>query len=195
MPGLEDAYVNNIDNAGAIPSVNGIDDIGMRAEDLVIEFFNDNFPGQFTVRPATPEEDSGVKQIRLGRKVDAVVNDETGKPIMCMQITTARDRKVVEEKMRELMSRPFIRLEEMTARDHAIPKVFIKMDPVEAGALLKDHDFSRHPKISEQILESVVNSLTFILAAKTDGIRGKEERDRVRVLLNIFEKRKGETQH
>lgn len=186
MAGLEDSYIRNIDKTDTTPP---IDDIGMRAEDLVIDFFNENFPGQFTVRHATPEEDSGVKQIEQGKQIDAVVYDEKGAPVMCIQISTARNKEVRREKVMQLMSRPFIRLTEMRAQDPAIPKVLVNIDPIEASTVLIDHDFSKHPKISEQIIRSSIESLGFVLT-KTQL---KDEQDRVRTLISILEKGKGGT--
>lgn len=204
MSSPEDAYIKNIDAkaevetkakpkaedsiVGSPPFKQGKDDVGIPAQGLAIGFFNDNFNGEFTARHATPEEDSGVKQIERGKQIDAVIYDEENIPVMCAQITTARDEYVRREKVKQLLDRPFVRIKELKPQDLSLPKVLINMDPVEVGSLLDDHDPSRHPKIFEQIIKTTIESLKFVLTTT----KYDKEQERIKKLIDIFEKKRGE---
>jgi hypothetical protein len=176
----EDRYIRNLD----VGALNQNDDLGKLAESVVIAFFNEHFPGQITIRPATEEEDSGLKQIVQGKQIDAVAYDATGEATMCMQITTARDVRVRREKLKQLMERPFVSLAESR---NSVPKVLVNIDPIEVSSFLIDHDFSKHIHISEQILESTVQSLGFVLTRT----QIPEERQKIRMLIDLFETKKG----
>lgn len=200
MSGPEDIYIKNLDakekvepktEAGITappPLRQGNDDVGIPAQGLAIDLLNDSFPGQFTVRKSTEEEDSGVKQIERGKQIDAVIYDEENVPVMCAQITTARNDSVRRDKVRQLLDRPFVRIRELKSQDLSLPKVLINMDPVEVGDLLNDQDISKHPKVLEQIIETTIESLKFVLTTT----KYDKEQERIKKLINIFEKKRGE---
>ncbi len=179
MHSPENSYISNIDT-GSTEKHELPPDIGFLAEDVVSDFFNKNFEG-INVRPATESEDSGTKQIVSGKQIDAVAYMD-GHAAMCMQITTARDQKVIKEKMRQLAEKPFVRLDSMDAKDSAIPKVFIGLNPEEVSAFLKDHDFSAHPQITEKIIHDTLASLKFDLTQTKD----KTEQDKIKKLIAFF---------
>ena len=172
----ETGYIANIDNTG--PNHN--ESLGFDAEDLVIDFLNNQFP-DLEIRHSTIEEDSGVRQITKGKQIDAVAY-MGGLPAMVMQITTARDPKVRAEKMTQLKDHPFVRLDEMKPQDTSVPKVLISVGADSAEAYLKDRDFSKHPEIFDDILRGIVNSLNFDLIMT----KNPKERTRVTDLLGVF---------
>lgn len=183
-------YTRNADKNSVPPQRVERESLGMMAEDVVIDFFNDNFPGQISVRPATAAEDSGLKHAPESKQIDAVVYSDKGEPIMCIQITTARDSAVRMKKMQQLIEKPFVRLDEMKANDKAIPKVLVYVDPSEVDSFLNDHDYLKHPKIAEQILQSATQCLKFV-ATKT---KIKDEQVRISNLINILDIKKGRAQ-
>lgn len=185
-----ESYGRNIDNG--IQHTSGIESksIGLMAEDVIIDFFNEKFPGQISVRPATHEEDSGHEHATESKQIDAVAYNNNGIPIMCIQITTATDSVVRMKKMQQLINKPFVRLDEMKSNDKAIPKVLVYVDASEVDSFLSDHDFLKHPKIADQVLESAIQCLKFV-STKT---KIKDEQQRIKDLMDILDIKKGRAQ-
>jgi len=153
--GIENRYINDLDYQKA--NINPeIGDQGHAAEEVVAEFFR-SVPGM-KVRPATEEEDSGKSQIVKDKAIDAVGYFE-GKPALGLQITTATDSKVRDQKKTDLLNRPFIRLPEMNPSDTSMPRTLIFVDAKEIKGFLEDRNFANHPKLTEQIIEGNINSL------------------------------------
>lgn len=182
----ENEYIRNIDSGGPKPP-DGTLDLGKIAEDLVVNIFNLNVGGM-TLRLATPSEDSGVKQIISEKQIDTVAIQD-GKPIMCMQITIARDPKIHAEKINQLKNKPFVRLDEMSPKDIAIPKVVIGLDPNEIESLSNDQNYSGHPKILDKIIKDTLACLRYDLT-RTEY---EKEQERIRVLISFFESKKGKS--
>lgn len=183
-------YASNIGKNNIPPPGMKRESLGMMAEGVVIDFFNNNFPGQISVRPATATEDSGLKHAPESKQIDAVVYSDKGVPIMCIQITTAKDSVVRMKKMQQLIEKPFVRLDEMKASDKAIPKVLVYIDPSEVDSFLSDHDYLKHPKIAEQILQSATQCLKFV-ATKT---KIKDEQQRIKDLIETLDIKKSRAQ-
>lgn len=187
-----ESYGRNLDKDNSVPPPPRIEreNLGMMAEDVIIDFFNEKFPGQISVRSATATEDSGLEHAAESKQIDAVAYDNSGAPIMCMQITTAKDSVVRMKKMQQLINKPFVRLDEMKSSDKAIPKVLVYVDASEVDSFLNDHDFLKHPKISEQVLESAIQCLKFV-STKT---KVKDEQQRIKDLMDILDTKKGRAQ-
>jgi hypothetical protein len=172
----ENQYINNIDNNqnDKLP-----ESIGFSAEDVVVNYFN-TFPGM-SARMSTHDEDSGLKQIRAGAQIDAVIYEDDV-AVLCAQITTARDPRVQKEKLLQLMERPFVKLSESRPKDPAVPKVLIGLDPDAVSNFLEDNDFSRHPEICSKILKDTLTGLNFDLS-KT---KNPEEQQRIKKLITTL---------
>ena len=183
MKSPENSYIQNIDKKS---SPNSIPQLGLQAENVVIDFLRENFPN-IKVRPATKDEDSGVKQIEKGKQIDAVAYIEE-KPVMVMQITTARDSKIRGEKRTQMYDNPFVHLNEMKPQEGSIPKVLVYVDSKQAESFLNDHDFSNHIKILEDITRGIVNSLNFDLIMT----KNPAEQDKVKILLDIFQMKRAD---
>ncbi len=148
---VENRYIESVDSSS-------IPEQGLGAEDVVVDFFR-AFPN-LDIRYATPLEDSGLKQIVQDKQLDAIVYRE-GHPAMGLQISTTASSKVKSEKLRQIQERPFVRLDEMKASDMAIPRALIFLDAGEVKGYRSDHDFDKHPKLKNQILDGAINSLRF----------------------------------
>ena len=182
MKGPEDQYIQNLDEQ--IPAGAGVDSVGFQAEDVVISFLTAHFPN-ISVRPATPEEDSGATQITKGKQVDAVVYLED-KPAMVIQITTAESPKGRNAKIAQMRDKPFVRLDEMGSRDSAVPKVLVHIHPNHVRSFLDSPDFTTHPEIVDEITRGIVNSLQFDLVTT----HNPTQQNAVRTLLDIFDSKK-----
>jgi hypothetical protein len=154
--------------------------LGLKAEDVAINFLAEHFPN-ISIRHATEREDSGVKQIERGKQIDAVVYVGE-KPAMAIQITTARDKAVRNEKMAQLRDRPFVRLDEMKPQDPSIPKVLVGLSPENVELFLSDNDYAKHPEILDEIMLGITNSLNFDLLIS----KNPADKERIKQLLEIF---------
>lgn len=141
-----------------------VDYEGFEAEFAVEDFFNAHYPKMAT-RRSTAKEDAGITQQKMGKAIDLIVysKEDSGRPMLGLQVTTALDSKVRLKKMDELKQHPFLRLDEMKATDASIPRVLIFVDASEVSRYTEDKDFKLHEKLSSQILESIINSLKFDL--------------------------------
>jgi hypothetical protein len=159
-PGIETGYINRIDK----PSEEEVEQIGLAAEEVVLDFYNNSLEG-FRARPSTLSEDSGLKDIGPKQTIDAVIYRDK-KPAMGIQITTAEDPKTRQKKMAEIMSHPFIRLAEMKNTDTAIPKtlVYIKRETAKAHS----HDGKINQEEALQVLDGSIKSLKFCLSQTKD---------------------------
>jgi hypothetical protein len=162
----EEHLIGQID-AQKAPSLE-IGDQGKAAEEVVIEFFK-SIP-KMDIRPATPAEDSGRKQIVKDLAIDAVGYLD-GEPAIGLQVTTATDSLARNKKKAELLDRPFLRLSEMGSSGTAIPRALVFLDAAEVKAFMGDRDMSQHPKLTQQIRESTINSL------KLDLMKTKNPRE------------------
>jgi len=143
MPGLEERYISNIDR----PKIDrDPSESGLEIEGIVVDFFNDS---GYETRFSTKAEDSGKVDIGPRQIIDAVTYLE-GKPVMGLQITTAKSKEIRAKKLAEMAQKPFIRLEEMKPQEPAIPRVLIYLDPNKGDNAL-------------QILDSAITSLKFDL--------------------------------
>ena len=183
MPGNpENQYIRNIDRSRLPPSLMINESLAKSAEKVVVDYFNQNFNGKgMRARLATPIEDSGIKR-EGGKQIDAVVY-YAEKPVMCIQITTARDPSVREQKIRQLAENPFLRLEEMRREDMSIPKVVVGLNHEEVESFLSNPDFSKYPKISKKIMSDITKSLLFVL----NITKNEKEKKEVKELLLVLE--------
>jgi len=183
MPGnLENQYIRNIDRSKLPPSLRISEGLAKSAEKVVVDYFNESFKSKgIKARLATPIEDSGIKR-EGGKQIDAIVY-HAEKPVMCIQITTARDPEVREKKIRQLAENPFIRLEEMRREDLSIPKVVVGLNHEEVESFLNHPDFSKYPQISKKILNDTNKSLLFVLSLT----KNEKERQEIRELLLVLE--------
>jgi hypothetical protein len=187
MKGPEGRYIGNIDNNRDPKNPEQIYQTAMAAEGVFVDLIN-SIPG-VEARLSTNEEDSGVKQIEQGSQLDAVVYQEES-PILGVQITTARDRKVREEKLQQLKERPLVRLAEMKREDEGILRVLVNLDPDEVEMYLKDSDLDKHPKLAAQTYDSIIYSLRYHLLTNQD----KRYQEKIQKLLDLFESKKKEAE-
>jgi hypothetical protein len=157
---IEQRYIHNLDYQKHHPELEEVGDQGRAAEEAVIEFFK-SIPGM-DIRTATAEEDSGALQIVKDKAIDAVGYLE-GKPSLGLQITTSTDNKTRDQKKADLLNRPFIRLPEMKSADVSMPRSLVFVDAKEVKEFFKDRNFDNHPKLTQQIIESNINSLRLSL--------------------------------
>lgn len=179
MGSPEMGYIHHLDK-----ELHPESDKGKEAERVVIEFFQKAFPGKVEVRPADEEEDSG----KGGQIVDAVAYLD-GKAAMGLQITTATDKEARLKKMEEMRQSPFIRLpKEMQPKDPNIPRVLVFLEQKEVKSYQDDpqHDLKQHRRLSQQILESSINSLKFDLLMT----KNPREIHRINTLLSLLEQEK-----
>ena len=182
MGSPELGYVHKIDkHRQNPPSREDIGDWGKEAEETVIEFFRNNFPG-VEIRRATPAEDSG-KRESGGKAVDAVAYID-GKPSLGLQITTSTDSAVKDSKSQLMKDFPFLRLAEMRNTDPSIPRALVFLKAGQVAEYVKNPDFKRHPEMAGQILESVIKSLQFASLKTKD----QDDHKRINVLLAMFQK-------
>ncbi|HEY4508966.1 MAG TPA: hypothetical protein VJC13_01635 [Candidatus Paceibacterota bacterium] len=165
--GIEERYINHLD-AGSGGDM-GLEGQGFPAEEVVVNFFN---ASGFDARFSTATEDEGTTDIGPKQIIDAVVYYD-GKPAMAPQITTSTIKSFREKKLDELRQRPFLRLDEMGPSDPAIPKVLIYLKAKDVKAFGEDPDFSRHPEIALQILNSSIISLNFDLSKTENPLEQK----------------------
>lgn len=156
---IEERYIRQIDSV-KIPPFEKVSDQGLPAQEAVLEFFK-TLPG-ITIRLSTPAEDSGLEQIGKDPAIDAV-GYMKGKPVFVLQITTATDSKVRKDKEKDRLSRPFVRLPEMNKTDPAIPRLLIFVEAEEVAKFMRDRDFSKHPKLMKQIIDSFMINLKLSL--------------------------------
>lgn len=179
---VEDNLIHKIDSRKDSPELRGQ---GFPAEKVTLNFYNSmGLETRFT----TPEEDAGIRGIGdIGPKltIDGVVYKEK-KPIMSPQITTSQLESVRKKKMAELKDKPFIRLGEMKPGDISIPKVLIYLDAKGIAAFETDPDFSRHPELALQIIDSSLLSLKFDLSQTKNPLEQKA----VQELIKMFEQEK-----
>jgi hypothetical protein len=173
---IESGYIEKIDNEKFAEERFGQ---GQPAEELVANF-NDTVAGIET-RFSTPEEDKG-PEIGGRQTVDLIASMD-GKPVFAVQITTNSDKGAVKKKLEEIQAHPFIRLDQMTRHDQAIPKLLVYLDPTGVSKFTKNPDFAQHPELALQILKSYVNSLKFA-AARTQI---QSEKAAASKLITIFE--------
>lgn len=180
MSSMEDKIINRLDSRK--PDSQAEKEVyGREAEKVAIEFIQ-SISG-LRVRSATPAEDSGLSQIGKDPAIDAVgYLDE--KPAIVFQITNSDDKRVQQEKTRDLLERPFIRLLEMAPQDTAIPRVLVFLDRVEVWAFMGDtsHNIKKHPRLRKQITDGVLNSLRFDLM-KT---KNPKEQELIQKLMTQF---------
>jgi len=180
----ESRYIRNID-AKSSPSPKVSEALAKSAEKVVIDCLNENLRSMnIGVRPATPTEDSGITH-EGGKQIDAVLVEGTSKkPIMCMQITTARDPSVQIKKVKQLAEKPFVRLEEMDLANYptSIPKVVVGLNPAEIESFLNDPYFAKHPQIWEKIKSDITKSLLFVL----NMTKNEKEKTKAREVLALF---------
>ncbi len=106
-----------------------------------------------------------------------------GRPALGIQITTARDNKIKAEKYADLANRPFIRLPEMRPTDAAMFRSLVFLDaPDDIQGFRKDRDFSKHPLLEKQILESSINSFKYTLTRT----KNPKEKELIQTFLNVF---------
>jgi hypothetical protein len=176
----ENSYIKKIDTEN-LPSEKVNESIARSAEKIVIDCLNENLKSMgIGVRPATPSEDSGIKN-EGGKQIDAVLN-VGGKATMCMQITTARDPDVQRKKLIQLKENPFVRLEKMDQQETPIPKVIININQEEVTSFLNDPYFSHHPKIWAKIKNDITNSLLYVL----NITKNEKEKAKARELLTLL---------
>lgn len=186
MNNIEDSIIKKM-SASKTPTNADIEAWGKIAEEVIIEFLH--IISGMRVRHATPEEDSGKHMIIKDAAIDAVgYLDEI--PAIGFQITTAISKGAREEKTRDLMARPFIRLPEMTPKDTAIPRVIVFVDREEIIGYISDHDLKKHPRIIDQVVESNINSLKLDLM-KTKNPR---EQELIEKLMLVFTRGKTQIQ-
>ena len=179
MSSTEDSIIRRIDQQRSGISQAEMIEHGRKAEKIITQFLG-TISG-LEVRPATKIEDSGKLGIVKDLAIDAVGYID-GKPAIGFQITIANDKGVRQEKAADLMNRPFIRLSEMNNTDTAIPRTLVFVDHEEMRRFLMDNDKSKHPKIMEQIKESVMNSLRLVLM-KT---KNAKEQELIQSLMILF---------
>ncbi|MBX4204833.1 MAG: hypothetical protein KW788_01430 [Candidatus Doudnabacteria bacterium] len=190
MRNIETSNINDLDYQKA--NINpDIGDQGHAAEEVVMEFFK-SIPA-IEIRPATTLEDSGKEQIGKDKAIDAIGYLE-GKPALGLQITTATDSKIRNQKSNDLLNRPFIRLPEMKTTDTAMPRTLVFIDAAEVKSFLQDHNFDNHPKLKHQIVESNVNSLKLALM-KTQNPKEQELINKLMVIFReqLSDNEKGKT--
>ena len=160
---------------------------GKMAENVVIEFFKMNFPSM-QVRKATAKEDAGQVGFGPAKTVDAVAYLDQ-KPAMALQVTSSTGEQFEEyrkKKLMELKNKPFLRLEEMSSHDVAIPRALVFVEPNELKKFIADHDFAKHPNLGKTILDSTLNSLKFDLLQT----KNPKEIDRLRQLISLIDEQK-----
>ena len=176
MGNPEISYIHHIDDSRRPPTPE-VGDQGKNAEGVVLDFFSEKIP-RMKMRRATPEEDSG-----FGKAIDAVGYLDN-KPALGLQITTATDSVARQKKLGELQDRPFLRLSEMNPqKDPAIPRAIAFLEAQEVAGYLNDRDFSKHPGLMKQILESTVSSLRFDLTQT----KNPQEIERLQGLIQFLE--------
>jgi hypothetical protein len=180
----ESRYIRNIDTESSPPpKIN--EALAKSAEKVVIDCLNENLQSMnVETRPATPTEDSGITH-EGGKQIDAVLVESASKrPIMCMQITTARDPGVQIKKVKQLAEKPFVRLEEMDLANYptSIPKVVVGINPTEIESFLNDPYFSKHPQIWEKIKNDITKSLLFVL----NMTKNEKEKAKAMEVLDLF---------
>jgi hypothetical protein len=156
---------------------------GKMAEAAVINFLNIYFRNYIRVRAATVEEDASRIVTDKGRQIDIIVYDLRDRPLLCVQVTAQKDPKILNEKMQQLKDSPFVRLEEMTQYDVAIPKALVCLDPEAVVSYNKDRNFKKHLDIGEKIVDDIQKSLRFV-DSKT---KNPKEKQRAKDALSVFE--------
>ena len=182
MKSPENSYIQNLDKQPPPEVIN--QSLGLKAEDVVIDFLREHFP-DIKVRLSTAKEDSGLDQIEKGERIDTVAYLEN-KPVMVMQITTTGSSRVKGEKLSQLKENPFVHLDEMKPKDGYIPRILIGLDHARIQSFLHNPDFASHPEILDDIMRGIVNSLNFDLIMTRNPV----EQNRVKTLLNLFETKK-----
>ena len=183
MKSPENRYIKNLDEQKAHLNPE-IGDQGKEAEKAVDEMLPFLIP-ELKLRPATSLEDSGKDQIVKDKAIDRV-GYLGERPAIGLQITTATDSAIRSSKSQDLLSRPFIRLDEMTAADTAIPRALVFLDAEEVKSFSIDHDISKHIKLASQIIEGISNSLKLDLM-KT---KNPKEQDGINELLRRLDESK-----
>lgn len=190
MSKMEDDVIRRVDSAKGLTQAE-LEAHGREGEKVIIELLQ-AVPG-IRVRLATPTEDSGQKTNApnkyshseiFGRSdlaIDAV-GEINEKPAIAFQITVSNNKFARQKKMEELKERQFVRLPVMNATDTAIPRVLVFVDHEEMRRFLIDRNITRHPKITEQIKESILNSLRFDLM-KTQNPKEQELINKLMVIL------------
>ncbi len=164
MSSVESEYSKEINYKKQPTHNKEVGDLGFEAENVVGLFWR--MIPDFKVRHSTKEEDAGIRkeEQRFGpvKMIDQVIYIKE-KPSFSLQITTSTDSVTRNRKISELKNKPFIRLEEMKNDDVAIPRAvtFVKAENV--AKFMKDRDFSKHPDLEREILNSTINSLKFII--------------------------------
>lgn len=188
MGNPEAGYINRIDRERQSKSPPEHEGRGKDAEGLVIEFLQTQFP-TMRLRAATPEEDAGNRGANVGKRIDAVAYLE-GKPALGLQITTSMMEGIRKKKIREIQDHPFIRLAEMRTGDIAIPRAIIFADIDEVEGLMEDHDFEKHVKFAQGVLEGISISLQYVLKQT----KNPNEVEKLNELIGLFEKEKSKFQ-
>ncbi|OHB13218.1 MAG: hypothetical protein A3G99_01155 [Candidatus Zambryskibacteria bacterium RIFCSPLOWO2_12_FULL_39_23] len=168
-------------NQGAgLPQDKGV---GFIAEEVLVDILRNRLP-DMSVRLSTSGEDSGLEQIGRGDQIDTVAYLKD-RPAMTMQITTARDKRVRDEKIKSLRDRPFVRLDEMGLKDTAIPKTLVWMDPEKVLAFVNSGDPSITESLLDEVFMGIINSLKFDLAMT----KNPAEQQHIMMLLQLFEQK------
>jgi hypothetical protein len=178
MPSIENRYISQIDRGDTNPL--DTNKQGFNAEEVVIKFMS-TIPGM-EVRHATPQEDSGKKQIVKDLAID-IVGYWEGKPALTPQVTTAVNKDVRDEKIADLRDHPFVRLPEMKPDDTPAVRTLTFLDAKGVESYLADPHFEHHPLLVQQIIDSNINSLKFAFL-KT---RNPKEQERINSLISAFE--------
>lgn len=175
---VENRYIHEID-APKLQRESQVPRQGRPAENITSDFFK---ASGFETRFSTEAEDEG--RVDIGNKptIDAIVY-EKGKPIMSLQITTSEFQGIREKKMTEMKKKPFVRLDEMLSNDTSIPKILIYLDAKNVKTFDQEPDFSQHPEIAIQILDSSILSLKFDLSQTKNPL----EQNAVQKLIEMFE--------
>src|SRR3989344_6534751 len=182
MKSPENRYIKSLDKHKIPNPETG--DQGEAAEKAVDEFLPFLIP-ELKVRPATPLEDSGKSQIVKDKALDRIGYLE-GRAVIGLQITTTTDSAIRSSKSEDLLNRPFIRLDEMTAADTAIPRALVFLDAEEVRSFSADHNIPKHTKLASQIIEGIANSLKLDLM-KTEN---PKEKDGINELLHRLDESK-----
>jgi hypothetical protein len=186
----ESSHINHTDHDKGMPLNESKEagNIGFEAEEAVMDYFSKEFP-EFMVRPATPEEDRGQDGISSGKQIDSVLYLGE-QPSAGLQITTATDSKVRLKKMTELKNRPFVRLREMNLQDTSIPKAIIFVEAGDVRSYMEDRNLSKHPGLTNQILDSFENSLKFDLLQT----KNPKEQKKIAEILSLLKIQRDRTQ-
>lgn len=180
--GIENSYINQIDKDKREKQ----EDIGLESEDPVQEIFSSAWP-QFTIRKSSKEEDSGLDQIRRGKRIDFVFYINK-KPVMTMQFTTAMDRRIIDEKWKNYIDHPFTTLDEMSPKDMHIPQTFVKVQP----DVMRDFLNRSSDDLRNKIIEISKKGIIGTLEHDKDVADDKAYKDHIKMLLDIFNNKKSE---